>query len=306
MLSVPKNVNLRHAQGIFSFILKWRFTLEDVLGQQKDGRKAPMDEQFLQIFQNLLQMNLGNIQENIVYRLQRSITTAVLHQKTFSGFRNKYAGKEVVLVGAGPSVNQFVPIPNAIYVGLNRAFLLKSVQFDYLFSVDRIGIEKFLDEMAAYRPNECIKFIGDLNCGEQFQIPESWANRLNARRYKTANGIFPYYRCALDIESEPLAAFHSVALQAMQFILYTNPKRIYLVGIDCGNGGKHFAGEEHDVSKRGENIDELMKTTIQEWSCLKQFSDMYYPETEIVSVNPVGLKGMFTDLYQAKEKVNDN
>ena len=30
---------------------------------------------------------------------------------------------------------------------------------------------------------------------------------------------------------------------------------------------------------------------------LKQIRDTYYPEVEIVSINPVGLKGMFHDVY---------
>ena len=240
--------------------------------------------------------------KDLIFKIGRLITCAQLHAQTFKGYKNRYAGKDVVLVGAGPSVNQFQPIKDAVYVGCNRAFLLESVQFDYLFSADKIGVEKFLDEMASYRPDGCVKFIGDLNCGERFQIPESWICYLNGKRYKTTNGIFPYYKCALDLESEPLAAFHSIALQTIQFILYTNPKRIYLVGMDCGNAGKHFKGQEHDVSKRGENIDDLLKTTIEEWRQIKEFASQYYPETEIISVNPVGLKGLFSDLYQRKEK----
>ena len=34
---------------------------------------------------------------------------------------------------------------------------------------------------------------------------------------------------------------------------------------------------------------------------IKKFVETYYPETEIISVNPVGLKGIFKDLYQEKE-----
>ena len=30
---------------------------------------------------------------------------------------------------------------------------------------------------------------------------------------------------------------------------------------------------------------------------MKEFISQNYPETEIVSVNPVGLKGLFTDIY---------
>ena len=30
---------------------------------------------------------------------------------------------------------------------------------------------------------------------------------------------------------------------------------------------------------------------------LKKFIDIYYPDIEIISVNPVGLKGLFKDVY---------
>ncbi len=30
---------------------------------------------------------------------------------------------------------------------------------------------------------------------------------------------------------------------------------------------------------------------------MKGFAKTYYPETEIISVNPVGLKGLFHDVY---------
>lgn len=30
---------------------------------------------------------------------------------------------------------------------------------------------------------------------------------------------------------------------------------------------------------------------------MKRFAQMHYPETEIISVNPVGLKGVFKDRY---------
>lgn len=32
----------------------------------------------------------------------------------------------------------------------------------------------------------------------------------------------------------------------------------------------------------------------------RYFAKQYYPNTEIISVNPVGLKGIFTDLYTEK------
>lgn len=235
------------------------------------------------------------------FAVKRLIATAELHKKTFAGFRNKFAGKNVVLIGAGPSVNKFKPIKNAIYIGLNRAFLLEKVKFDYLFSIDKAGIFGIYDEFIKY---PCVKFVGDQNLGPQYQIPESVINKIkNVRRYKTDAGFQSQF--ATDIESMPLGNFNTVSLQAMQFILYTNPKRVYLVGIDCSGNGhftdntkKKFKG--FDLASRGENLAQLTNNSIAFWKSLKEFAETYYPDTEIISVNPVGLRGMFKDLDQGE------
>lgn len=229
----------------------------------------------------------------------RLIATAELHKSAFAGFRNKFAGKSVVLVGAGPSLKNFQPIKNAIYVGLNRAFLFDKVKFDYLFSIDMAGINKIYDEFIQY---DAEKFLGDQNLGPMYQIPESVINKIkNVRRYKTDAGLWS--RFATDIEYMPLGNFNTVSLQAMQFILYTNPAKIYLVGIDCSDAG-HFTDntknhiEEFDTTKRGTTMTQWANLSIEYWAQLKNFAKTYYPDTEIISVNPVGLRGMFTDLDQ--------
>ncbi len=251
-----------------------------------------------------LQTNITNLKNElcdmIYHDVHRLIATAELHKQTFAGFRNKFAGKTVVLVGAGPSLNKFKPIKNAIYVGLNRAFLCDKIKkFDYLFSIDKAGIDQIYDKFIEY---DCVKFVGDQNLGPMFQIPESVVNKIpNVRRYKTDAGFTS--RFALDIEYMPLGNFNTVSLQAMQFILYTNPAKIYLVGIDCSSAGHFTDNTKHklkpvDLAARGENLEHLASNAVVFWKMLKEFADMHYPDTEIISVNPVGLRGLFTDLDQ--------
>ena len=91
-----------------------------------------------------------------------------------------------------------------------------------------------------------------------------------------------------EIDKTWLVDGDSSTFSAMQFALFTNPKRIYLVGCDCSSG--YYDG------KGGNNAAPF----IEVWKELKKFADIYYPETEIISVNPVGLKGLFTDLYQGE------
>ena len=239
-------------------------------------------------------------QKNAIIRgVQRSITASIVNQKAFSEFKNIYDGKSVVLIGAGPTVNYFEPIKDAIYVGCNRAFLLDNVKFDYLFAIDKAGIDQYYEGFAKYKGNNCIKFIGDQNMNrKEFQIPEHYINNLeNARRYKTDAGYLPS-KFTLDIATEPLGNFCTVTLQAIQFILYTNPKRIYLVGIDCTVATQgHFQGKTYDNSQRNESAAQNDENAIKYYSRLKNFVEIYYPETEIITINPVGLKGIFEDEY---------
>lgn len=247
---------------------------------------------------------LKDLKNEILQGVQRSITTAFLHQRTFGEFKNKYYGKTVVLIGAGPTLNCFEPIKDAVYVGVNRTYLYKDVKFDYLFSIDKAGLETAVDSyyegFFKYRGNKCLKFVGDQNLGKAWQIPESWLVKSNARRYKTTSHLVPN-RFTLDIDSEPLGNYWTVSLHAMQFILFTNPAKVYLVGMDCNiNSAGHFTGKVPQVSKRGSDVKKSDENNIINWKELKEFASTYYPETEIISVNPVGLKGVFKDIYTEK------
>ena len=242
------------------------------------------------------EINLLKLQSSLINKFQRSLNIAFLHQETFSEFKNCNHGKTVVLVGAGPTVNYYRPIKNSIHVGCSRSILSDIITFDYLFTIDKISLDAINSQLLNYKNKNCIKFIGDINHGIDYQIPEDFRLACKARNYKTTCGLCPS-RFTLDIDKEPLGSFHSVAFQAIQFIMFTNPKKVYLVGIDCGNNGKHFAGIEHNVAKRGEDINELQNCQINEWKLFKKFVELYYPDTEIISVNPVGLKDVFTDVY---------
>ena len=238
-------------------------------------------------------------QKNIDYfriarMTQKLITTALLHQKTFLPFKGCNKDKVVVLVAAGPTVNYYNPIKDAVHVGCNRALLKEDIKFDYLFTIDSAGIFNCSKEFQDY---DCIKFVGDQCLGKNFQISEEFSNMKNTYRYKTNAGGLEH-KFYLDIDSSPLVNAATVAIQAMQFILYTQPKKIFLVGVDCTVGlGHHFIGSAFDVSQRGESAAYCDEVNIKYWKELKNFAETYYSNTDIVSINPVRLKGVFQDVY---------
>lgn len=248
-----------------------------------------------------LYYRIENQNSKNIYAIKKLISTAELHKETFSEFKGCFQGKSIVIVGAGPSISNFKPIDNCIYIGLNSACRL-DLPFNFLFTIDKIGIEKYYDDFAN---RGCLKFVGDQDLGPDFQIPESVIYQLgNVRRYKTDTRIQNPSSFTVDIDSQPLGNFNTVSLQAAQFALYTNPDKIYLVGIDCTSKG-HFYDNSSEVeeyhkriSKRGENYQQWQYDTVKFWQEFKSFANTYYPETSIISVNPIGLKGLFEDLIQ--------
>ena len=241
----------------------------------------------------------GDLEYRIMRIVQFSLSTAKMHEKTFAPFKNRFAGKEVAVIACGPSVNDYKPIPGVVNIGMNRAYKDKRLQLDYIFLQDATTWSREeMQELNSYRPGECVKFYG-VSCERLHNdftpwiVPESDAIKANALRYRTSNvelvigneAVFP-----LDISTQPLADFESVAFSALQFALWTNPKRIYLVGCDCSSNG-HFYEKPgtHSV---------IASRVADGYAALKRFAAAFYPDTEIVSVNPVGLKGLFVDIYQ--------
>ena len=220
--------------------------------------------------------------------IQRSITTALLHQKTFSKFKNIHQGQEIVLVACGPTAKDYKRIDGAIHIGVNRAFRLESIDLQYLFMQDFFAIKSYIKEANQYKPGSCTKFYGWNDKIPVTVIPTSVAVEANALRYRTdwTNNKYP---CQFHyfIDSEPFGDFMSVVFSAIQFALWTNPKTIFLVGCDCSSG--YFDGPTPYDS---------CSSLMQGWMQLKEFAELYYPETKILSINPVGLKGVFDEYRQ--------
>jgi len=214
-----------------------------------------------------------------------------IQEETFKSYKNCNAGKDLVIVAPGPTLNKYKPIPDALHLGLNRALFREDIHFDYLFMQDYIAVKDYINELGQERFKDTDKFFGiirDYTYDGKATIPESVALRLGAKRYcifnqwKSFESNFP-----TDIAFAPFATAASVAGSAIQFALYTNPKRIYLVGCDCSN--VYF----NENNKNAKTSNDVLKA----WINCKKFAEIYYPETEIISVNPVGLKGLFKDIY---------
>ena len=228
---------------------------------------------------------------------QENMAVFALHQKTFPPFKCKHRNQDIVIFASGPTAKNYTPIKDAVHIGINRSFEMAPVGLDYIFAQDYTGkTPEYIDALDAYRPSECVKFYGIIreNVFEKsWTIPETHAVKAGALRYRTDWTPFFTPRFAFDISTQALGDFGSTVFSALQFALWTYPKRIYLVGCDCTTDGYGYGGKEKNFLAVDKVIDAYKK--------FKDFAFKHYPDIEIISINPIGLKGIFTDEFQGEK-----
>ncbi len=225
--------------------------------------------------------------EEIIEHIVLHSKVAVHHGNVFEKYRNLYKNRDIVICGTGKSLDKYIPISGAINIGINRAFRAKNIKFDYLFVQDMFP--EGMDEFIKYRPNKCKKMFAVPSYSRMRKnntvhpVPLSVINKANGEYFFMDSRN--QFRFAIDPTVEPIGDFEFTAMVALQFALFTNPRRIYLVGMDCDNAFFYGGGSDHDYQ-------------IPIWHKFADFTRENFPETEIISVNPVGLKNLFKDLNQ--------
>lgn len=210
------------------------------------------------------------------------------HKASFSEFKACNRGKAVVVVGTGPTLNYYTQITGAPHIGVNASFLKDGLTLDYYFITHYIP--EWCKRLKEY---DFIKFfnVGIKSRRSKDQIPEYIIEENNGRRY-FGLPMMPFTQIHTNIEYYPLMSYDSIIFQAIHFALYTRPEKLILVGCDCSATG-HFDG-----IPMGSFVEQVqVPQWIEGYRNVKKFSALHYPDMEIISVNPVGLKGMFHDVY---------
>ncbi len=214
-----------------------------------------------------------------------------VHTRAFAEYRDAFRDKKIVIVGSGPSAKYYKPIADAIHIALNYSWRREDIQFDYLFTGDRHinkenikvqdGFYKIKDKIFVYMrmASERLRW---LDFGEDVSIMDK------VRRFYISSSPDRKSICQ-DICLHPLYIKHSIAEAAMDFALFTYPKEIYLVGCDCSNSGYFYKSTDEQIKDNKKLATSNMRVS---YARLKTFADQYYPDTEIISINPVGLKGL--------------
>ena len=230
--------------------------------------------------------------------VKNMILSSSIHPKIFTKYLNVNKNKDVVLIATGPTLNNYIPIRNCVNVGVNHAFKYNKVDLDYLFIQDNKALTyNELKDSVNYGISKCIKFYGIISDRDiEITIAKNIYENNDCNIYMVERAATPFDSFNYDISILPLPSFGSIAFAALNFILWTHPKRIFLVGCDCSAGG-HFV-DNKDTSHYG--------YMLYGWNQAKLFLSYHYPDIEIISINPIGLKGMFKDIYSKDGKYFDN
>ena len=219
------------------------------------------------------------------------------NKKVFEKYRGVYKGRDAVLCASGPSFNYFDGkyLKNAVKLGVNNAVLNEKIKFDYSFVIDYNGIRNRINDHK--NKTDVKKLFGiilplDFTTYISCILPKHIIEENNAEYFYITNGSV----WTADLTAVTLSDWASVVFPAMDFLFWTRPRRIFIVGADCG--GKHYDGD-YKIP------DETTKMLLNRWKRIKFEAPYLYPDTEIISVNPVGLKGLFHDVY-TESYLNDH
>ncbi len=252
---------------------------------------------FLALADNIIRQQKSVSKDMLQVELKRTMEVYALHQSTFPQFRNIHRGQSIAICGAGPTLSFYEPLKNCIHVGVNKVFQNPKLALDYAFILDYKVGRNYLRNLSEYRLGKCKKFYGQLlEQNHDFFIPDIAVSNSDIYRYWVSESNFNLTEdFNYDISTQTLPCFYSIIFQAISFALWTHPKKIYLVGCDANFAG-HFDGSPMaSKDKTWEHIHRLRN--YDGWKKLKKFLSVYYPDIEVISVNPVGLRGMFHDVY---------
>ena len=230
--------------------------------------------------------------------VKNMILSSSIHPKIFTKYLNVNKNKDVVLIATGPTLNNYIPIRNCVNVGVNHAFKYNKVDLDYLFIQDNKALTyNELKDSVNYGISKCIKFYDIISDREiERTIPKKIYENSDCNIYIVERAWTPFETFNYNISILPLPSFGSIAFAALNFIAWTHPKRIFLVGCDCSAGGNFV--DNKDTSHYG--------YMLYGWNQAKLFLSYHYPDIEIISINPIGLKGMFKDIYSKDGKYFDD
>lgn len=274
----------------------------------------------IKIYEKSIQLNyfgkLNEISNNIYFYNLMPRAVERLHSSIFPQFKNKHNGESAAIIATGPTMLHYSKLPNCLHFGVNNAY--KKLTPDYWFAIDAQNLVNNFDEL---KQTDFIKFYGQ--CITPFPLHRYISEDKSTIYHipdcvidNSKNGFKFYFdhpslKINRDIETQPLPDLGSCVFSAMYFAIYAGIKKIYVVGCDCACNG-YFDGSKQKPEWEDGSVTEKL---LRGWNIFKDYVEIFHPDVEIISINPIGLKGMFKDVYtksyleanpQIKEELGKN
>ena len=152
-----------------------------------------------------------------------------IHKASFAEFKGCHRGQTVAVVATGPTLNYYTQVEGIPHIGTNASFLKEGLRLDYYFI--RHYEQEWCDKLKDY---DFVKFFARNEWAEQHhgydRFPEYLIEENKGRRFFTGEPNNEIYE---DITYYPLMGGYSIIFKALQFEIYTRPKRLLLICCDC-------------------------------------------------------------------------
>ncbi len=236
---------------------------------------------------------LNSMHRECINKIQTAALVASQHSKVFPQFKNKHKGEVGVLVATAPTMLHYEPIPNAVHFGVNRAFQNEKISLDYWFAIDILPIKAYIDDI---KKQKFKKFVGQVYQTFPYGYYRENSGHISNYVIDEIGDCYKYFveqnnlnNINIDIETQMLPDLGSCVFGAAYFSLYSGVKKLYIVGCDASPTGYFYEGAQE--------INSYLLQLPKAWAKFKEYARVFYPDVEIISVNPVGLKGLFRDVY---------
>ena len=228
----------------------------------------------------------------------RCYTMASQVNSKLEKYRGFFTDKNVIIIGGGPSLKYLDTLPkNTIKIGINRAYQMGNIKFDYLFAQDKFKKQEDIDGFIDYNPDSCTKFIGIHTKQDLLNIRQATISKIKNRKLYVLNNRRPQDTLTpIDISLEPFGWYSGTVFAALQFCLCGSAKEGWLAGFDCSNDGHAFSDNKQEYKQAHQ---------YEYWKYFKIYKDTNFEDTEIVSINPINLKNLFRNIY-TQRYIKDN
>lgn len=222
-----------------------------------------------------------------------------INNQAFIKYKNLYINKSAVVCGTGYTLNNYIPISDAIHIGCNRCIFYNKLIFDFYFFNDwsKVIPGKYKNLILSYQPN-IEKFFGTFPAQRSFGCVLEHAKKGNATLYDMEGPGGGSFQVEIDKYYMGDGGMSTVFVQ-MQFALFCGFHTIYIVGCDIDNlkntdhNKRYFFNDSSIITNPS-----WYAPLKDKWKMMKNFINNFYPNTKIVSINPIGLKELFEDYYQ--------